>query len=290
MFVSRPLSRLAMGSAASLMFYLIATSTALAQAPTSVPVPVPASLPPVASFFANNAFSGAILSPDGDYLAVRISWSKRRDVLAIIDLQTRSAKVVAEYGDSDIGNFQWVNNNRLVYDLRDSTRASGEVDRGPGLYAINRDGSAQIKLASLSGYEKMQAPQPWNTFLMDDPGSQDSDWIYVLRPEYDGANEYTGTRLRQLNTLTGKSKLTSEPDVEVSDFMLDFNGEPRLATLFSDSYSTIYYRDPATDKWRELASELRQRQRQDQASGIRSRRDFICGGERRRKCGNATHI
>jgi dipeptidyl aminopeptidase/acylaminoacyl peptidase len=208
--------------------------------------------PPVEHFFENNAFGGAKLSPSGRYLAVRMSKPERRIFLAVFDLETRQAKAVAEFRDADIGEFQWVNDERLVYNLFDTTEASGDWEEPPGLFAVNRDGSNYIQLANRT--RRGGAPQPWNTYLLDQPGSQDSVWIYVQRPMYDSDDKYFGTRLRRLNTLTGKSEVAPEPDVEVSSYMLDAKGEPRLALLFGAIKTVIFYRDPATDTWRKMAS------------------------------------
>lgn len=208
--------------------------------------------PPVENFFENNAFGGAVLSPNGLYLAVRTSLKNRRDFLAVIDLGTRQGAAIAEYTDVDIGNFQWVNNDRLVYDLRDSTEASGDREDAPGLFAVNRDGTNRIQLAD-RGVQR-RAPQPWNTLLLNQLGSQNADWIYVARPMCDREGKYFGTRLRRLNTVTGKAEVASEPEVEVSSYMLDFSGEPRLAVLYGDRMIEIYYRDQSTDKWRVLVS------------------------------------
>lgn len=211
-----------------------------------------AALPPVASFFENDAFGGAVLSPNGTFLAVRLSKPGRRDFLAVVEFATRAAKVVAEYRDADVADFQWVNDRRLVYNLRDSTDNYASYDYGPGLYAVDRDGERKKQLAARN--RGQNAPQPWNTLLMSQAGSQNSDWLYVERPMFDKNNKYFGTRLRRINTVTGEGEVASEPDVEVSSFMLDARGEPRLALLNTDLQRTIYYRDETTDKWRELAS------------------------------------
>lgn len=212
----------------------------------------PSKLPPVEDFFENSAFGGAILSPDGKYLAVRTSQPGHRDFLAVVDLSTRTAKVVAGFRDADIGDFQWVNEERLVYDVRDRTDNYSSLDYGPGLYAVDRDGGRPVQLASRT-YRQV-APQPWNTLMMGQAGSQDSDWIYVERPVYNKDDNYVGTRLRRLNTVTGDAEIASEPDVEVSGFMLDAKGEPRLAVQYGDLKNVIWFRDRETGKWRHLAS------------------------------------
>ncbi len=208
--------------------------------------------PAVENFFENNAFGGAVLSPSGHHLAVRTSLKGRRDFLAVIELDTKKANMVAEYTDADIGNFQWVNDDRLVYDVHDSTEVFGDQEQAPGLFAVNRDGTRRVQLADRDA--RRRAPQPWNTFLLEQLGSQDTDWIYVWSPLYDKWDKYFGTRLYRLNTYTGKDEEVPGPDVEVSSFMLDFKGEPRLAVLHSDTVVEIYYRDPANATWRVLAS------------------------------------
>jgi hypothetical protein len=54
--------------------------------------------------------------------------------------------------------------------------------------------------------------------------------------------------------LTGEAEIGPEPDVEVSSFMLDAKGEPRLAMSYGDRKTVIHYRDPVSSKWREVAS------------------------------------
>ena len=208
--------------------------------------------PPIADFFENDASGGAQLSPSGRYLAYRTSKDGSRNFLAVIDLNTRQRKQVARFADFDIGQFRWVNDNRLVFDIQDTHSAVGDQEGTPGLFAVDRDGSNYLQLADRGWYRS--SPQPWNTFLLDQAGRQDSDWIYVARPLYDKNNKYFGTRLRRLNTLTGEAEVGPEPDVEVRRFMLDANGEPRLAISSNSVRIVVYYRDPATGKWRAIAN------------------------------------
>ena len=227
--------------ASAVMLGLAASCAALAQ-----------SAVPIEHFFANDAFADAALSPSGKYLAMRTSVKQGRDFLAVVDLETKAVKAVAQYKDADIGHFQWVNDKRLVFDVRDSRLASGAFQNdAPGLFGVNRDGSELIQLADRD--RDRWAPQPWNTFLLAQPGSQDSDWIHVWHPIYEDG-KYLGTFLLRLNTMTGDAVHASQPLTEASSFMLDYNGQPRLATSFHGLKTIINYRDPATGKWRELAN------------------------------------
>ena len=233
----------------------------LARAAESAPATV-AQRPPIADFFENPEFSGALLSPTGKYLAVRIGSKDLRDRLAVVTLADTSVKVVATFGDADIGSFQWVNDERLVFTATDRTVGQGDARYGPGLYAINRDASKFIQLASRSGKSLFTGGSmirnrdmlPANTYLLGQKAAQDSEFVYVVRPEMSGASQVHETGLLRLNTLTGRATpVTGAPD-DSKRWLLDDKGEPRIVTTSKKGISTIQYRDPANSTWRELAT------------------------------------
>jgi hypothetical protein len=80
----------------------------------------------------------------------------------------------------------------------------------PGLYAVNRDGTGFRQLAMRAGNRSSPAAAPparellpWHTYLLDQDGAQDSDYIYVQdrdqRPRPDQPVD-----LLRLNTVTGR--------------------------------------------------------------------------------------
>jgi hypothetical protein len=148
---------------------------------------------PLASFFDNSSFGTAVLSPSGRYLAAHTSAPGRRVMLAVVDLQATTAKIVAGYSDADIGHVVWVNDERLAFDVTENDVAPGDTFYGAGLYAVNRDGSRPIQLADRRGHAFVTEASsraarellPWNTFLMDQEGAQDSEWLYVTTPQFD---------------------------------------------------------------------------------------------------------
>src|SRR5690242_10374511 len=98
--------------------------------------PVPAS-----AFFEAPTYAHPRLSPSGKYLALRAGKPGAREFLAVVDLATGAAKGVAGYEDADIGRFEWVNDNRLLYDLTDRKLPPAASEYANGLFAVNRDGS-----------------------------------------------------------------------------------------------------------------------------------------------------
>jgi dipeptidyl aminopeptidase/acylaminoacyl peptidase len=228
----------------------------LAAAPGHAAEAARAPLPSIENFFENAAFSGAILSPNARYLAAKLGRTGRRDALAVIDLSTNEAKVVAGFTDSDVGDFHWVNNERLVYDAREKDVAQGDLRNGRGLFAVNRDGSGYRQLAtrgtSIVSEHTVVNILPWNTFLLDQRGAQDSDSVYVTSPKFTHKGEIDYVNLLRLDTRTGRAVTVNRP-AGAREWLLDQKGEPRLVEALEDAMAVLYYRDPATDKWRKLA-------------------------------------
>lgn len=219
-------------------------------------------LPPIERFFDRSAFNGGILSPDGRAIAARSSAPGQRDFLVVVDLQTNQGKIVAAYNDADVADFQWVNSERLLFNVNDRTVAVGDNDYAPGLFAVNRDGSALIQLAETgtvrtgqrTGQRTGRRVLPWHTFMLDERGAQDSDYVYVRNVAWDTAYKRARVSLLRLNTLTGQSQEVSRPKEEVTGWMLDHKGEPRIAFGAKEDVGTIHYLDPATNEWRKLTS------------------------------------
>jgi dipeptidyl aminopeptidase/acylaminoacyl peptidase len=241
---------------APLTVAVLLASCALAAPAQAADAPV--ARPPLTSFFDAPQFTRAVLSPDGKHLAVITSAPGKRDGLTVIDLATNALYSTARFPNVDVGNFQWVNNQRLVFDTGDNTLAVGELRYGPGLYAADFDGSRMKQLVdrrshgattiTTYGRDKLL---PWNTFLMRQIGAQDSDSIYVTSPSFGGGNQVHDTNLFQLDTVTGRATRVERPG-NTAQWLLDNLGQPRLATSFDEDKETLHYRDPATGAWREL--------------------------------------
>ncbi|UUZ52483.1 hypothetical protein LP419_23890 [Massilia sp. H-1] len=107
-----------------------------------------AELPPVEQFFDNPRFGGAVLSPDGKSLALRVASKGTRERLAVLDIATNKAKVVAEFADVDVADIDWISDKRLVLNTRDRRWTPGGARYAPGMYAVNSDGSNFLQLVT----------------------------------------------------------------------------------------------------------------------------------------------
>jgi len=217
--------------------------------------------PTVEDFFENAQYKDAKLSPSGRYFALRVGDSKQRDMMAVFETQTLKQIGDAYLDNYDIRDIRWVNDQRLVFNIEDSQEVPGDRRIGPGLWAVNRDGSQKRQLVDQIPFKRnktgslIQANiEPWNTFLMRDQGAQDSDSIYVERAVW--TKSWYGrdhTDLVKLNTLTASSSPIDHP-VQAIDWMLDNKGEPSMMFSEKEGRTTIHYRDLVKGEWRDLAT------------------------------------
>ena len=218
-------------------------------------------LVPTESFFGSAQFGSAALSPDGRLLAVVVGSRNKRDGLAVIDLADNKIYPTAGFGDGDIGRIQWVNNKRLMFDTTDKQVGQRDVNFAPGLYAKNYDGSGFKQLAHRQGEQfvtdtsnaGLHETLPWNTFMMRQHGAQDSDFAYVISPQYDAKGEVLRVDLLRLNTVTGRSYLVDAPP-RAMRWVLDQRGEPAMAVSIERDEASVHYREPGAKTWKKTTS------------------------------------
>jgi dipeptidyl aminopeptidase/acylaminoacyl peptidase len=213
--------------------------------------------PPIEDFFGNPEFSGALLSPSGKFLAVRVGARGQRERLAVVDLSNMQIRVVGSFSDADIGEFTWVNDQRLSFSTTDRQSGLGDMRYAPGLYAVNRDGELFRQLVNRSNTvvsnHTAREILPWNTYLLGQANGQDSDSVYVTHPKITGPGQIEYVDLQLLNTLNGHTKYVERPGDSVR-WLLDNKGEPRVTVTRDKGVSTVHYRDPATQQWRKLVA------------------------------------
>ena len=219
-----------------------------------------ASLPDAASFFHYPEFTSASLSPDGRRVAMLVTPKSGSTLLAVMDLGSRATKVLVN-AKSDVAGFRWVNDSRLVFTMTDRILARGEIIGGPGIFAVNADGSGFKELAERRrnpGKEVRRFQKdvlPFYTNLLPDMGKQDSDTIYVSQNVR--FREYgTSISLFKLDTVSGESaavkRVYAGESAKTTGWMLDQDGLPRISRVTDGKSTQIHYLDPATGAWRQL--------------------------------------
>lgn len=240
-------------SIACLTLAILLPAAASTSAHAAVPVPAAAAIP-AADFFANAALSGAVLSPDGRHVAVLVSAKHGRVQLYTVDLPGMQVKALTSFEDADISSIAWVNEQRIVYSVMDRNIAQGDIQYGPGLYAINIDGSGYRQLAS-NTYSRTSTRGArdmlgWNTRLLSASGEHGTDDVYVTQAQFSTTGIASQALLR-LNTVTGISKVAATV-ADAQGWMLDQKGEVRIALTINDNKRTLLYREQAGAPWRKL--------------------------------------
>ena len=227
---------------------LIVCGTLWMTAPVAAQTP-----PPAEAFFANNAFDDAVLSPSGRYLAVRTGFAGKRDTLAVLDLETGQPASVIGNDRTDVGAFQWVNDTRLVYNVHDSTIAPGEEALGHGMYGIDVDGSHFRTLASrysvVVNYDEAAL-----VYMFDQQGPQNTPFRHVLVAHYAYDGHYDRTHILRIDTVTGAGEYVAAPYEPAHKYLLDFQGNLRLAISSFEIGTIIQYRNPKDNAWSVVAS------------------------------------
>jgi dipeptidyl aminopeptidase/acylaminoacyl peptidase len=208
-----------------------------------------------AKFFARPQLLGAALSPDGKRVAMRSLGPEGRVRLAVLNLETMSQNLAFAAEDGDVRQFNWVNSERLVFDLEDREAPVADQDAAPGLFAVDHDGKRYKQLVERqiawirNGNDNIHM-EPWNTFLLNASTQRKGVDVFVYRPEqFDGA-QASYIKLLRLNTVTGRATELDGPKHSVG-WWVDAQGELRVAQTVLGEKGAILWRDPS-GVWRTL--------------------------------------
>ncbi len=173
--------------------------------------------PAVELFFKPPAAVSAKLSPSGQRLAISTPADEGGRVgVHVLDLQSSPPKgtPVAAFGDIDIGNFHWVDDEHLVFDVVDLQLGSGEDQRhGRGLFSVRHDGSQLRQLVVRQGKPFTTSrlirvlPLAWNHALLQVPQGEGVPAGEVIVGEWlvEG-NEFRSVRPLWLDVRSGRTR------------------------------------------------------------------------------------
>ncbi|MBI5277106.1 MAG: S9 family peptidase [Burkholderiales bacterium] len=213
--------------------------------------------PPVQAFFEDLAFTAARISPSGRHVAMGITPKGGRTQLVVLDTATMKATVAVAPKDVDVLRFDWVNDDRIVFNVRTTDLAQADMRQSPGLYAVQRDGSEYRQLADrMQPWVRERSTGPrlmdFTTRFHSTTRNRDSDDIFVVSTEFGVDNHWQTNVLHRLNTRTGRSTPVLRPG-DTSNWLVDASDEPRIAVTHEKSRSALRYRDPKDGAWRVLS-------------------------------------
>jgi len=221
----------------------------------------PPQKPTVEDFFGSPMIVDARLSPDGSYLAVSAFAQSGRVALMVADLgKPLELRSLAAFDRGDVKNVHWVNNRRLVYDAHDlqSARQTGNG----GLFAIDVDGSHFERLiAAQFGFNQERTDTAVRSRVL--PASyvfhstlpRDTDDVVVAEYAFHSTDTYKvdHVRLVRLNTRTHEQRdLVDHQPPWVQWWLLDGDGDARIAISTHDKVRRVHYREKGSMEWKLL--------------------------------------
>jgi dipeptidyl aminopeptidase/acylaminoacyl peptidase len=228
--------------AASFIACTFAASAAWAQTPAPAPIPVE-------QFFKKPAMTGASISPDGRHVVMRLLSPAGRNMLTVVNAETREQKVVANFRNADVENFYWLSDKRVGYTVINVDHG-GDIGK-PGLYAVDRDGTHF---------------EPLSEIIVGQRSFADSDYAnrtYLARPTVNGfpyrkseavfaiARWEDRESLVRIDARNGRQADVRAPG-RTYQWLIDANGEVRVAVARRDGKGAVFYRDDGS--WRQLAA------------------------------------
>lgn len=209
--------------------------------------------PPVADFFGQPAFAGAVLSPSGKQVAATVKGGPgNRLGLVVIDLADASkSKAVAGFADADVRTVSWVNDDRLVFTVTDTQSPYGD-QLGEGLMAIDREGKGPVKYLIQRRFswsaDRTQGLSVFHRFRSTvRDGSND---VIIERLDKDDRFRRIGITLLRLDTVTGQTRsLTFGGPDRVYGWALDRLAQPRVALSLHENKLRLYWKANSDAEW-----------------------------------------
>ena len=207
--------------------------------------------PSVESMFTPPAIAGARISPDGDYVAMLSRGRDQRRSLVVLSVADLTPRIVASSKSFDIANVHWVNDQRLVFSTSEHEVGDGNIDRWPGLFAVNRDGSRMTTLLSTAVEASRARALHSDLHFAAVDRTPGSNAIYALRPVHTSLGDLKALNLVKVDTISGKETDVVRPGDSI-DWLFDERGVPRLTMTRNQGKTAVFYLSPTDEKWNKL--------------------------------------
>jgi dipeptidyl aminopeptidase/acylaminoacyl peptidase len=188
---------------------------------------------PMRDFFRNPQRTRYTLSPNGEYSAFMMPWSRRLNVHVQRIGQERITRIT-EATARDIAGYAWANNERIVYVM---DRGGDENFR---LYAVDIDGSNPKELTP---FEHVKVG------IIDRlEESEDEMLISMNKRDPEIFDVY------RINIKSGNMEMISRNPGTISSWLTDNDGRVRVAVSTDGVNTTMLYRERETDPFRPIVT------------------------------------
>ncbi|WP_281213653.1 alpha/beta hydrolase family protein [Shewanella insulae] len=202
-------------------------------------------------------FSNVQISPDGDYLSA-ITSHDGKHMLMILDAKTKKPTNVVRFPDNaQVGQYVWVNNERVVLAKEYLKGWSDHPLYYGELMAVNADGSRPTYLFGYKGGEqqtgsriKKNTPIRATAYILD-PMPEDDRYMLIQALPWGSGSSNTAENLQQVyrvDVYKGTRRKIATSPISYARFLPDHDGEVRFVSGTRDYVSSqLYYRKD--DEW-----------------------------------------
>jgi len=204
------------------------------------------------------AITDVKISPDGSHLAIRV-FVEGRQALAFYDAKTM--KMVGStrmQHPMQIGQFHWVNNERVVFKLTETLPWQREPVYYGELYGVNYDGSKNELLFGFRAGKKQtgtrlkqrEGKSAWAEFIFNRADAQ-NNILLKSTPASAGGDRLPD--LVAMDVYSGDLRSKGRAPIAYADVVADQQGEPRIASGVDEKYRRqVFLKDIKTDQWQQL--------------------------------------
>lgn len=197
-------------------------------------------------FIKNPTYSNVKISPDGKYFGT-VTYIDGKRVLIFIDTNSFTAVNAVRFpGNSEVGEYYWVNNERVVIKMAESQPWLKAPSYYGELFAVNWDGSkAQMiygyragLMQTGSNIKKRESTKGWADIISVLPDNDKQ--ILISSTPWSNAGERLAEVLL-LDVYTGRTRRVSSAPAPYSSFIINQKHELTLATSVNSLNEQIVY-------------------------------------------------
>ncbi len=197
---------------------------------------------PVETFFQAPAITSLAFSPNGKHLLCLVPHERRLN-LAVIDLEKGTKNLLTNFKDKQAQQPTWANDDRILFRVDDDGKESF------ALYAVNRDGSDPVVLAS--GYSKAATNDEINLRFRDILRRSQHDPRSILVRAHLTHRDWPD--VARLDVRSGRMTVVARAPGDVQRYVLDHRDEVRFAVVQQGRLRRVLYRDHGRQEWQQLA-------------------------------------
>ncbi len=207
-------------------------------------------------------FSDFTISPDGKHLAAKIFRDGKRTLIFFDSATMKPVGAAGMAGMKEVGEYHWVNNERVVFKIVESKPWEKEPSYYGELFGVDIDGGrSQLLFGYQAGEEKTgsnlkvrESRNAWAEFI--DTELDKNDRILIQSTPVSNQGDRLAEVL-EMNVYNGKIVSRGRVPVSYANILAGSDGMPRVVAGTNNKDETeVYIRSADSNGWQEVPQQL----------------------------------